>query len=94
MSTLMWAFATRENILKAMPGSSGSPTIITRATLASFATLLISISSIFATSLTLVPGTRFRLERTSSSTLYFFAISTLRLLRTWAPRVASSSISS
>ena len=44
--------------------------------------------------LTTVPGTGFRLERTSSSTLYFLASSTLRLLSTCAPRDASSSISS
>ena len=34
------------------------------------------------------------LERTSSSTPYFLASSTLRLLSTWAPSEASSSISS
>ena len=56
---------------------------------------LISIPSMsFVTSLTTVPGTGFRLESTSSSTLYFLASSTLRLFSTCAPRDASSSISS
>ena len=35
-----------------------------------------------------VPGMGFRLESTSSSTLYFFASSTLRLFSTCAPRDA------
>ena len=45
-------------------------------------------------SFTIVPGALARLESTSSSMLYFFAISTERLLSTCAPSVASSSISS
>ena len=49
---------------------------------------------VFATSLTLVPGWPEKLERTSRLTLYLLAISTERLWSTWAPRVASSSISS
>jgi len=94
ISTLMCALATREKILNAMPGSSGRPMMVTRATLVSLATPLISIFSILVTSLTLVPGTGFRLDSTSSSTLYFLAISTERLFKTCAPSVASSSISS
>ena len=35
--------------------------------------------SIFAASLTVVPSLLFKLERTTNSTLYFFAISTERL---------------
>ena len=62
--------------------------------LLSFVTPLINIFSIFATSLTMVPGIGLSDERTSSSTEYFFAISTERLLSTCAPKVASSSISS
>ena len=42
----------------------------------------------------MVPGTSVSDERTSSSTEYFLASSTLRLFSTCAPRLASSSISS
>ena len=45
---------------------------------------LISIFSIFTFSLTIVPGTGLSDERTSSSTEYFLAISTERLLSTCA----------
>ena len=95
MSTLIFFWASRPKILKLVPGSSGTFRIVITATSVSFATPLISIpSTSFTTSLTTVPGTGFRLERTSSSTLYFLASSTLRLLSTCAPRDASSSISS
>ena len=95
MSTLMFFWASRPKILKLMPGSSGTFRIVITATSVSFATPLISIPSMsFVTSLTTVPGTGFRLESTSSSTLYFLASSTLRLFSTCAPRDASSSISS
>ena len=95
MSTLTFFWASIPKILKLMPGSSGTFRIEMTATSVSLATPLISIPSIsFATSLTTVPGTGFRLESTSSSTLYFLASSTLRLFSTWAPRLASSSISS
>ena len=95
ISTLMFFWASRPKILKLVPGSSGTFRIVITATSVSFATPLISIPSMsFVTSLTTVPGTGFRLDSTSSSTLYFFASSTLRLFSTCAPREASSSISS
>ena len=93
-STLMFFAASTLKILKAMPGVSGTPTIEMRVMLVSLVTPLSSIFSILVTSLTIVPSALFMLESTSSSTLYFFAISTERLLSTWAPSVASSSISS
>ena len=94
MSTLILRAASSEKILKAMPGTSGTPTTEMRATSLSRAAPLINIFSTFTTSLTLVPLFFSRLESTSSFTLYFFAISTERLCSTCAPREASSSISS
>ena len=95
ISTLIFFCASRLNTLKEVPGTSGTPTRVTTATSSSFATPLINIPSIaFVASFTSVPGTGFRLDSTSSSTLYFFASSTLRLFRTCAPKLASSSISS
>ena len=94
MSTLIFLVESFEKILKAIPGVSCKPRIDTSATSLSFVTPLMSIFSIFVTSLTIVPGTGFNDDKTSSSTPYFFAISTERLLRTCAPSVASSSISS
>lgn len=58
------------------------------------ATPLINNFSTFTTSLTTVPSSLFMLERTTSCTPYFFAISTERLCRTFAPMDASSCISS
>ena len=69
-------------ILKATPGVSFKPITEIVATLVSLATPLISVFSIFTVSFTIVPGFLSRLERTSSSTLYFLAISTERLLST------------
>ena len=46
----------------------------------------------FVTSLTTVPGTGFRLDSTSSSTLYFFASSTLRLFSTCAQGEAETAL--
>ena len=94
MSMLIFLAARAEKMRKAMPGTSSSPMREMRVTWLSRATPLMSIFSIFATSLITVPGFSTRLESTSRGTLYFFAISTLRLWSTWAPRVASSSISS
>lgn len=94
ISTLMFFCASRLNTLKDIPGTSGTSRIETTATSSSFATPLISIPSTLVSSLTTVPGTGLMLDRTSSSTPYFLASSTLRLLSTCAPRDASSSISS
>ena len=94
ISTLILCFARTSKSLKATPGVFGIFVTEIRATYVSFVTPLMSIFSILVTSLTIVPGTRLRLERTSNSTLYFLAISTERLFKTCAPRVASSSISS
>ncbi len=94
ISTFIFRAARAEKIRKAMPGTSARPMREIRVTASSFATPLISIFSTFATSLMTVPGASVRLESTSRGTLYFFAISTLRLWSTWAPRLASSSISS
>ena len=91
---LMPFFESLENILKARPGLLGTPITEILATSVSLATPLINIFSILVFSFTIVPGALVRLERTSSSMLYFLAISTERLLSTCAPRVASSSISS
>ena len=94
MSTLMLCWASREKTLKDVPISLGTPRSAIRAIFVSLATLLIYDFSIrFATSFTFVPGFPEKLDRTSRLTLYFFAISTERLCSTWAPRVASSSIS-
>ena len=49
---------------------------------------------VLTTSFTFVPGLPEKLDSTSSFTPYRLAISTERLWSTWAPRVASSSISS
>ena len=94
MSTLIPLLASLEKILKARPGLSGTPMMEMREMLSSFATPLMSIFSTLLSSFTMVPFRRVRLERTSSSMLYFLAISTERLWSTWAPKVASSSISS
>ena len=94
MSTLMFFWASRLKILKDIPGTSGTSLTVRTATSVSFATPLMSIPSTLVSSLTTVPGTGLMLEMTSSSTLYFLANSTLRLFSTWAPREASSSISS
>ena len=94
ISTFMLFFASCEKTLNAIPGTSSTPTIEIFDTSLSFVTPLTNIFSILVVSFTIVPGIGLRLEITSSSTLYFFAISTERLLRTCAPSVASSSISS
>ena len=83
MSTLMLRLASAPNTLKDMPGTSGTSMIEITATSVSLATPLMSIPSISSvTSFTMVPGTGFRLESTSSSTPYFLASSTLRLFST------------
>ena len=94
ISTLISFAASFVKILNASPGLSGTPIIDTRATSLSFAIPLINISSILFASLTIVPGFLVKLESTSNSTPYFFAISTERLFNTCAPNVASSNISS
>ena len=94
MSTLISFAESFENTLKAKPGSFGIPFIEILAMSQSLATPEIIIFSIFGFSFTIVPGLLVRLESTSSSIPYFLAISTERLFRTCAPRVASSSISS
>ena len=95
ISTLIFFFASVLNNLNALPGASLIPITEIRSASLSRATPLINILSIFfTTSLTTVPSDSFRLERTTSGTPYFFAISTDRLCNTPAPRVARSSISS
>ena len=71
-----------ENILKARPGIFGTPITEILATSVSLATPLINIFSILVFSFTIVPEAFVILESTSSSILYFLAISTERLLRT------------
>ena len=69
--------------LNALPGASLIPITEIRSASLSRATPLINILSIFfTTSLTTVPSYSFRLERTTSGTPYFFAISTDRLCNT------------
>ena len=94
MPTLILFCAIRLNTLNEMPGSSGTSKIEITATLSSLVTPLINIPSTSKTSFTMVPGTFVSDERTSKFTEYFFAISTLRLFSTWAPRLANSNISS
>ena len=90
---MLW-FAKWLNNLNATPGVSCNPTTEIRATFLSAATPLTNIFSILTSSLTTVPSDVFKLERTTSDTPYFLAISTDLLCKTPAPNVAKSNISS
>src|ERR1035437_8853852 len=79
----------------ATPGLSGTATSVTFAWFLSSETPRTTTSSIFlVSSFTMVPGFSLRLERTSKMTANFLANSTERDCMTFAPRLASSSISS
>ena len=90
----MLCFASSEKVWNAFPGVSSTSIREILAVSLSRVTPLTNIFSTLLTSLTIVPLALCRLESTISLTLYFFAISTERLFKTFAPRLASSSISS
>ncbi len=94
ISTFTLWLARCWNNLNATPGLFSRPSTAICTTFSSVATPLTNIFSILLSSLTTVPSLVFKLERTTSCTPYFFAISTERLWSTPAPRLASSSISS
>jgi len=79
ISTLILLAASVLNTANAVPGLSSNPMTDILTVSLSAATPVTSNFSIFAPSLTTVPSERFKLDRTTNSTLYFFAISTERL---------------
>ncbi|CFS35214.1 Uncharacterised protein [Mycobacterium tuberculosis] len=97
MSMLTSASATALNTLAAYPGMSGSPTMVTLASLRSCATP-VRMGSSMGTSLidptTTVPGLSEYDDRTCTGILWRRAYSTQRSISTLAPQAAISSISS
>ena len=97
MSMLLSALATVSKILAAMPGSSGTPTIVIFASLRSCATPVIITCSTVRSSIdpvTSVPELCEYEERTRIGSPDRRAYSTLRRCSTFAPQAASSNISS
>src|SRR5262249_17392628 len=95
MSTTMLFSAMAPNTCAAMPGRSGTRRIEILTWLRSWVTPVTTTSSMSRSSLvTSVPGTVLNVERTCTGTPYFLANSTDRACRTFAPRLAISSISS
>ena len=83
------------NSRAATPGLSGTPANVTLTWFLSAETPRTTISSMrFTSSFTMVPDALLKLDKTSSSTLYFFANSTDLDINTFAPELANSSISS
>ena len=79
----------------AIPGWSGTRRKVTFASFRSYATAETSTSSMLpSSSTTHVPSSSLKDERTCTGTRYFIANSTLRVCSTFAPTLASSSISS
>ena len=78
-----------------MPGWSGTPVMVTLASVESLVTAeTMGCSMEGSSSLTMVPGSQVKLERTWSGTWWFRANSTERSARTLPPVAAISSISS
>ena len=81
-------------IRAAAPGSSGTPTSVTRASSVEWVTAVIRGCSIVPSSSTTVPGASSNDERQWMRTPYARAYSTARSCSTLAPEAAISSISS
>src|ERR1039458_4563414 len=95
ISTFTLASPMALKMRAATPGLSGTATSVTFAWFLSSETPRTTMSSMFlVSSFTMVPGFSLRLERTSNTTPNFLANSTERDCMTFAPRLASSSISS
>ena len=95
MSTLIARSASPRNSEAAMPGRSGTPVMVTLASEVSLVTAeTMGCSMDGSSSLTQVPGSQVKLERTWSGTWWFRANSTERSARTRPPVAAISSISS
>ena len=95
MSTLTDSSARARNTRAAMPTWSGTPVIVTFASEVSWVTPeMIAASMDSSSSLTQVPGSQVKLERTCTATPWFRANSTDRRASTLPPVAAMSSISS
>src|SRR4051812_21051835 len=95
MSTFTLASASAPKIRPASPGTSGTPTSVTRASSVEWVTAVMSGCSIVSSSLTIdVPGRSSNDERQCMRTPWLRAYSTERSWRTRAPEAAISSISS
>ena len=94
-STLIARSASPRNNEAAMPGWSGTPVMVILASDVSLVTAeTMGCSMDGSSSLTMVPGSHVKLERTWSGTRWFRANSTERSERTRPPEAAISSISS
>ncbi len=95
MSTLTDSSARARKTRAAMPTWSGTPVIVTFASEVSCVTPeMIAASMDSSSSLTQVPGSQVKLDRTCTATLWFRANSTDRRASTRPPVAAMSSISS
>src|SRR5581483_406730 len=95
MSTFTVSSASARKTRAAMPTWSGTPVIVTFASEVSCVTPeMIAASIVSSSSLTQVPGSQVKLDRTCTATLWFRANSTERRASTRPPVAAMSSISS
>ena len=95
MSTLTSASARDRNSVAATPGRSGTPVTVILASESSACTARMSASSMSgSSSMTHVPGSQVKAERTWSGTLWRWAYSTDRMAGLGQPAAVISSISS
>ena len=94
MSTLMLASASTVSTRPAMPGTSGRPVSVTRASAVEWVTVTSGRSIVSSSSWTTVPGPSSKLERQWIVTPWLRAYSTERSCSTPAPLADISSISS
>jgi hypothetical protein len=95
MSTLQLASASASKMRAATPGSSGTPSSVTRASSVECVTAVMRACSMVSCSPTTnVPGPSSKLDRQWMRTPWLRAYSTERSCSTFAPEAAISSISS